>query len=133
MTAIFKNTVVSIANTNAWINPTNNSKAKKGSGAMNGTRVIMTTSKTSPAKTFPKSRKEKETIFAISLTSSKMPTKKVIGELKFINFFPYFKIPNAAIPKICVAITETIASAKVVFKSLFVDLNKGIKVVCPPS
>lgn len=133
MTAIFRNTVVSIAKTNAWTNPTNSSKAKKGRGAMKGTRVIMTTSKTSPAKTFPKSLNEKEIIFATSLTSSKIPTKNFIGELKLINFFPYLIIPKAIIPKTWVAKTETIASAKVVFKSLFVDLSKGIKELCPPS
>ena len=50
---------------------------------MNGASAIITVSNTSPAKIFPKSRKEKLTIFENSLTISSSPTKKWMGFEKF--------------------------------------------------
>lgn len=85
--------------------------------------------RTSPAKTFPKSLKEKEIILDISDRNSRIPTKKFIGLLKFKNFPICLKNPNTTMPKKLVAKTARIASIKVKFKSLAGDLKTGI-VVC---
>ena len=86
MVEMFRNTNVSMANTKAWIKPTNISKPKNGSGAIKGIRKPMTASRTSPAKIFPNKRNAKEMIFESSENSSKNPTKKSIGPAKLKNF-----------------------------------------------
>ncbi len=75
-----------MANTRAWINPTNISKPKNGRGARRGIRKPMTASRTSPAKIFPNKRKANEMIFESSENNSKSPTKNSMGPAKLINF-----------------------------------------------
>ena len=73
--------------TKAWIKPTNTSRIKKGKETKTGIRKAIIVKSTSPAKIFPKSRKEKEMILENSEIVSKMPTKKLIGLEILKNFF----------------------------------------------
>ena len=84
-----------MANTKAWINPTKYSRKKKGRGTITGIKAIIIINNTSPANTFPKSRKEKDSTFANSPTNSNSPTKKNIGPLlKIKNLDQCLKNPN---------------------------------------
>ena len=63
---------------------------------------------------------------------SSMPTKKEIGLLNDIKRPAYLKNPIAVIPNILVMITEIIAYANVVLRSL-VGARRNGKKPCPPS
>jgi len=65
--------------------PTKISRPKKGMGPMKGNKKAMTTSRTSPAKTLPKSLKAKDRILANSEINSNSPTKNWIGPEKLKN------------------------------------------------
>ncbi len=86
--------------------------------------------KISPAKILPNNLKENDIILDISDKNSNIPTKKLIGLEKFINFLRCVNNPKTTIPKKLVAKTEIIANAKVKFKSAAGDLNSGTDV--PP-
>ena len=118
-------TKVIMANINACIAPTNNSKNKNGNGIKYGAKNETIVSKTSPAKTFPNNRNDKEIILANSEISSKIPIKKSIGPLKFINLPMCLKVPIAVIPIIFVTKTEITANAKVKFKSAAGERKSG--------
>ena len=72
--------------TNAWIKPTNTSRIINGKEAKTGTRNATIVTNTSPAKIFPKSRKEKDKILENSEMISKKPKTKFIGLVRLINF-----------------------------------------------
>ena len=73
--------------TNACIKPTNISRTINGKDAKKGTKKATIVKSTSPAKIFPKSRKEKDKILENSDNISNIPKKKLIGLVKLINFF----------------------------------------------
>lgn len=126
-----KNTKVSIAKIKACTAPTNISSIKNGTGATYGNKNETMISRTSPAKTFPKSLKENDIILDTSDINSNMPTKKLIGPEKFKNFLRCLNIPSATTPKKFVVKTAITANAKVKFKSAAGDLNSGIS--SPPT
>ena len=118
-------TSVIMANINACIAPTNNSKNKNGNGIKYGAKNETIVSKTSPAKTFPNNRKEREIIFESSDIISKIPIKNSIGPLKLINFPMCLNVPTDAIPIIFVTITDITANANVKFKSAAGERKRG--------
>ena len=73
--------------TKACISPTKISNNKNGNDANIGIRNAITVINTSPAKIFPKRRKENEMIFDNSEMISRIPTKNMIGFVKLKNFF----------------------------------------------
>ena len=111
----------------------------------------MEASRTSPAKTFPKSRKESDATFAISPISSKIPTKNAIGEtimtllslrnlvtippsaLILTYLLKIFQAPIIMIPKILEPMTMARLNAKVVLISAVPARKMGIKTECPAS
>ena len=108
-------TNVIIAKIKDCISPTNISRNRNGRGMKYGAKEEIIISKTSPAKTLPNNRKDKEIIFAISEINSRIPIKNSIGPLKLKNFPKCANIPTDAIPIIFVTITEITAKAKVKF------------------
>ena len=84
-------TNVIIAKINAWIKPTKSSSIINGSGTTYGTKKKIIVSNTSPAKTFPNNRKDKEIILAISEINSKIPIKKFIGFVVLFEFIGFYK------------------------------------------
>lgn len=118
-------TNVIVAKINACMAPTKISRNKNGNGIKYGARKEIIVSKTSPAKTFPNNRKDKEIIFANSEISSKIPIKKSIGPLKLKYFPKCLKTPTDAIPIIFVTITEITANAKVKFRSAAGERKSG--------
>ena len=105
--------------------PTKSSSIIKGKGIKYGAKKEIIVSKTSPAKTFPNNRNDKEIIFASSEISSKMPIKKSIGPLKLKNFPKCLNTPTDAIPIIFVTKTEITAKANVKFKSAAGERKSG--------
>ena len=93
-----------------------------------GAKKEIIVNKTSPAKTFPNNRKDKEIILANSEIISKIPIKKSIGPLKLKYFPKCANIPTEAIPIIFVTITEITANAKVKFKSAAGERKSGTSV-----
>jgi hypothetical protein len=116
MLNLMKNSV-SIANTKAWITPTNISNPISGTGRMYGKKKLATKIKTSPAKMFPKRRNEKEISRPRLLMISRIPTKNPTNDLKFKYFPAYFPAPSTAMPVISIVKKEMKASARVKFKS----------------
>ena len=108
------------------MNPTNISNPKNGKGKINGNKKNITDNNTSPAKIFPNRRNEKDIIFEISPTNSRIPTKKFIGEDKFIYLDICIEIPSSFIPIYWAVKTEINAIAKVPFISVVAGLKNGI-------
>src|SRR3989344_6980796 len=96
----------------AWMKPTKTSNAMKGTGKKYGTKYAMTSIKTSPAKMFPKRRKENEMRRAISEKNSMIPTTKPINDLKLKNLPAYLNAPMVRIPVISITRNEIMASAR---------------------
>lgn len=115
------------------MNPTNTSYAISGIGTIyEVVRNIITKSNTFPAKMFPKSRNENAINRVSSEMSSIKPIAKASGELKLINFRPYFHTPNTLIPATSTVINATTASAIVIFKSVADGYKNGTKVDSVP-
>ena len=91
----------------------------------------MTTSRTSPAKTLPNNRKEKEIILETSPISSSIPIKKLIGLERLMNFLPYLKKPIAAMPKIWIDSTVMTARAIVILRSALAERKRGTRISLP--
>ena len=75
---------------------------------------------------FPNNLNENDITLDISDKNSNIPTKKLIGLEKLINFFICANVPKTTIPKKLVVKTAIIAKAKVKFKSAAGDLKSGI-------
>ena len=102
------------------------SKASIGTGKTKGTKCLMTSNKTHPAKIFPNRRKENEIKRAISEKSSITPVKNPKTELRLTNFPLYFKKPIVVIPKISITRKEMVANAKVTLASVFIERNNPV-------
>jgi hypothetical protein len=79
MLAMDAKTRVSIANTKACINPTNNSKPRNGIIPISGNKNAIAMRRTSPANILPNNLKVKLITLPNSLMSSRIPTKNPIG------------------------------------------------------
>src|SRR3990172_650359 len=124
-------TKVSIEKINAWMNPTNSSKNRNGSGTKYGIKKPTIISSTSPANTFPKRRKENEIILMNSEINSSMPTNEKIGFFMVKNFEKCFFAPRASAPKRFTPKTDMVAKARVKLRSAAGERKRGIK--CSPS
>ncbi len=117
---------VSIAKIKAWIKPTKISKNIKGNGIIYGVKKATTRRRTSPAKIFPKSLKEKDKIFTDSEINSKKLRINFKGLEKFKNLFIKFFSPKILKEKYWTDITDIRAKAIVVVRSLFGERNREI-------
>ena len=121
---------VKMAKMKAWIKPTKNSYAIRGTGTMYGVvKNIITIISVFPAKIFPKRRKENDMSRANSLNSSISPITKANGDLKLINLPPYLNNPSINTPASSIETKATIANPMVMFKSVAGGWKKGINLL----
>jgi len=80
-----------MANTAAWISPTNNSNNIKGVGTNAATKADITEINTSPANTLPNNLRDSDTTLAISETISIKPTPNSMTALN-IAMGPFLKL-----------------------------------------
>jgi hypothetical protein len=120
-------TKISIAKMKACTNPTKISRNKNGRGMKKGARNPTITKSTSPAKIFPKRRKENEIILMNSEINSRRPTKEKMGLFKVKNFERCFLKPRAKIPRRFTLKTEITEIAIVKLRSLAGDRKKGTR------
>ena len=116
-----------MANTKAWIKPTNTSNAINGTGTTSGIKNIITTSSVFPAKIFPNKRNENDTNRASSEINSKIPKANPANDLKLINLPVYLNKPMASTPEISIVKKAISAKAIVMFRSVAGGYNMGVK------